>query len=74
MLGDKVGQIVGPVKTSVLPANGPNPRFTTSVEGSGTLAGINVNCMATYSSDMYSDGTLVAVSYTHLTLPTIYSV
>ena len=59
MLGDKVGQIIGPVKTSVLPANGSTPRFTTSVEGAGTLSGINVNCMATYSSDMYSDGTLV---------------
>ena len=38
MLGDKVGQIVGPVKTSILPANGSNPRFTTSVEGSGTVS------------------------------------
>ena len=32
MLGDKLGQIVGPVKTTVLPANGSNPRFETSVE------------------------------------------
>ena len=58
MLGDKLGQIVGPVKTTVLPANGPYPRFETSVKGSGTLAGLNVNCMATYSSDMHSDGSL----------------
>ena len=58
MLGEKLGQIIGPIKTSVLPANGPNPRFENSVEGSGTLAGVDVNCMATYSSEMQSDGAL----------------
>ena len=58
MLGEKLGQIIGPIKTTVLPANGPNPRFENSVEGSGTLAGVDVNCMATYSSEMQSDGSL----------------
>jgi hypothetical protein len=58
MLGEKIGQIVGPVKTSVLPANGSNPRFENSIEGSGTIAGVNVKSMATYSSEMQSDGVL----------------
>ena len=62
MLGEKLGQIVGPVKTSVLPANGPNPRFENSVEGLGTLPGVDVNCMSTFPSAMQSDGSVYGES------------
>ena len=58
MLGEKLGQIVGPVKTSVLPANGSIARFENAIEGAGTLAGVEVKCLATYSSELQPDGSL----------------
>ena len=42
----------------VLPGNGALPRFETTTIGSGTLAGTEVNGMATYTADMRPDGTL----------------
>ena len=58
MLGEKLGQIQGPVKTTVLPANGSLPRFENSVEGAGTLAGVDVKCLATYGSELQTNGSI----------------
>ena len=58
MLGEKIGSISGPVTNKVLSAEGSLPKFSTSTEGAGTLAGAEVQSMATYSSTMRADGTL----------------
>ena len=58
MLGDKVGSLVGKTTTGVLPANGALPRFTTSGECAGSLAGADVQMMATYAAEMNVDGSL----------------
>ena len=58
MLGEKIGSISGPVSNKVLPAEGSLPKFSTSTEGTGKLAGAEVQSMATYSSTMRADGTL----------------
>ena len=58
MLGEKIGSISGPVSNKVLSAEGALPKFSTSAEGTGTLAGAEVQSMATYSSTMRADGTL----------------
>ena len=42
--------------TRVLPTDGSNPRFETSVEGGGTLLGESVNLLATYWSEVRADG------------------
>jgi len=58
MLGEKIGSISGPAKNKALSAEGSLPKFSTSTEGVGTLAGAEVQSMATYSSSMRADGTL----------------
>ena len=58
MLGRKIGEIKATATTSVLPAEGSNPRFETSAEGSGTFLGIDVTLMCTYQTQMNADGTL----------------
>ena len=58
MLGEKLGSMQLTTSNKALPANGALPRFETTTEGSGTLAGTGVQGMATYTSDMRADGTL----------------
>jgi len=58
MLGEKIGSISGTVSNNALSAEGSLPKFSTSTEGAGTLAGAEVQVMATYSSTMRADGTL----------------
>ena len=58
MLGEKIGSMTGTATNSVLPSEGSLPNFTTSTENSGTLAGTEVQAMATYSATMREDGTL----------------
>ena len=58
MLGEKIGSMTGTATNSVLPSEGSLPKFTTSTENSGTLAGAEVQAMATYSATMREDGTL----------------
>ena len=58
MLGEKVGELQASTTTKALPAEGSNPRFETTVEGSGTLLGVEINWLATYWSEMDADGTL----------------
>ena len=58
MLGEKLGQIQGPIKMTVLPANGSHPRFENAYEGSGAISGVAVNCLATYSSEIQTDGSI----------------
>tara|TARA_B100001013_G_scaffold329339_1_gene243600 strand:- start:327 stop:731 length:405 start_codon:yes stop_codon:yes gene_type:complete len=58
MLGEKLGSMQLTTSNKVLPSNGSLPRFETTTIGSGTLAGTEVNGMATYTADMRPDGTL----------------
>ena len=58
MLGEKLGSIQGGTTNKTLPVEGSLPKFETTTEGSGTLAGVDVTNMATYSSEMRADGTL----------------
>ena len=58
MLGEKIGEIKATSTTKLLPAEGSEPKFETSTEGSGTMLGIDVNFMGTYWAQMYADGTL----------------
>ena len=58
MLGEKLGSIQGGTTNKTLPVEGSLPKFETTTEGSGTLAGVDVTSMATYSSEMRADGTL----------------
>ena len=58
MLGDKIGEIKATATTNLLPAEGSEPKFETSTEGSGTMLGIDVTFMGSYWAQMYADGTL----------------
>ena len=58
MLGEKIGSMQQTTTDKLLPGNGALPRFETTAQGSGTLAGTEVQGMATYTSDMRADGTL----------------
>jgi len=58
MLGEKLGSMQLTTRNKVLPGNGSLPSFETTTIGSGTLAGTEVNGMATYTANMRPDGTL----------------
>jgi len=58
MLGEKIGSLQASTTNKALPVEGSLPKFETSIEGGGTLAGAEVQCIATYSSEMRADGTL----------------
>ena len=58
MLGEKIGSITASTTNKALPVEGALPKFETSATGGGTLAGAEVQMLATYSSDMRADGTL----------------
>ena len=54
----KIGSLKATATTTVLPTKGSLPKFETSMQGSGTLAGVNVTAMGTYWAEMRPDGTL----------------
>ena len=58
MLGEKIGSLTASASHKALPVDGALPKFETSATGGGTLAGAEVQMLATYSSDMRADGTL----------------
>lgn len=58
MLGEKLGSMQASTTTKTLPVEGSLPKFETSMEGSGILAGVDVTSMATYYANMRADGTL----------------
>ncbi len=58
MLGEKIGSIICKTTNKVLPTDGALPVFETSAEGGGTLAGADVQSLATYAAEMRADGTL----------------
>ena len=58
MLGDQIGTITCTTTNKPLPTEGALPKFETTAEGAGTLAGAQVQSIATYSSQMRADGTL----------------
>ena len=58
MLGEKIGSLTASAVHKALPVDGALPKFETSATGGGTLAGAEVQMLATYSSDMRADGTL----------------
>ena len=58
MLGEKIGSLTATATNTPLPGNGALPRFETRAEGSGTLAGAEVQVIVAYASDMRADGTL----------------
>ena len=71
MLGDQIGTITCTTTNKPLATEGALPKFETTAEGAGTLAGAQVQSIATYASQMRADGTLYGecpnpVSYTHL--------
>ena len=47
MSGKKIGEVKATATTTVLPVEGSNPKFETSIEGSGTFVEVNVTIMAT---------------------------
>jgi len=59
MPAEKIGSIKAVTTIKMLPANGTNPRFEVSApSGNGTLAGADVQTMATYSAELREDGTI----------------
>ena len=59
MLGEKMGSMTGATTTRPVPVDGGSlPKFEVSVQGGGTLAGVEVQTMATYSAQMKSNGSM----------------
>ena len=58
MLGEKVGSMTATTRNKNLPGDGACPKFETSTDGGGTLAGVEVKTMATYSAEMRADGSI----------------
>ncbi|MCH2549648.1 MAG: hypothetical protein MK031_06280 [Alphaproteobacteria bacterium] len=59
MLGEKIGSLKATCTNKPLPAEGSLPSFETTAEGDGTLAGVEVQTMATYWAKMRTDGSLI---------------
>ena len=58
MATEKIGSLTGQTTIKTLPANETFPRFETSATGAGTLAGVEVQFMATYSAEIRPNGFL----------------
>ena len=59
MLGEQMGSMTGATTTRPVPVDGGSlPKFEVSVQGGGALAGVEVQTMATYSTQMESDGSM----------------
>ena len=48
----KIVSLKATATTTVLPTKGSLPKFETSMQGSGTLAGVNVTTMGTYWAEI----------------------
>ena len=55
---EKIGSLKAISTTKTLSVEGSLPKFETSAQGSGTLAGVEVTTMATYWAEMQANGTL----------------
>ena len=58
MLGEKMGSMTCTAANKVLPTQGTLPKFEVAVQGSGTLAGVQVQTMSTYYAEMRADGSM----------------
>jgi len=58
MLGEKMGSMTCTAANKVLPTQGTLPKFEVVVQGSGTLAGVQVQTMSTYYAEMRADGSM----------------
>jgi hypothetical protein len=60
MLGNKIGEASGTVSARrVLPSSGGGPSIETSFTSTGKLLGVDIREVATYSSTMRQNGTLL---------------
>ena len=58
MLGEQIGTLTASTTNKPLPVDGAFPKFEVTATGSGTLAGAEVQILATYSAQMRADGTI----------------
>ena len=58
MLGEKLGSMTATSVTKVLPSEGTLPIFEVTAQGSGTIAGVQVQFMGTYHTEMRADGSM----------------
>ena len=59
MLGEKIGSCTAASTNKALSCHdGVLPSFETAAQGSGTIAGVEVTMMSTYTADMRADGSL----------------
>ena len=58
MLGEQIGSLTASTTNKPLPVDGALPKFEVTATGSGTLAGAEVQTLATYAAQMRADGTL----------------
>ena len=58
MLGEKLGSMKATSVTKVLPSEGTLPKFEVTAQGSGTIAGVQVQFMGTYHTEMRADGSM----------------
>ena len=58
MLGEQIGALTASTTNKPLSADGALPKFEVTATGGGTLAGAEVQTLATYAAQMRADGTL----------------
>ncbi len=58
MLGEKMGSMTATSVNKVLPSEGTLPKFEVTAQGTGTLAGAQVQMMSTYHAEMRADGSM----------------
>ena len=58
MLGEKLGSMTATSVTKVLPSESTLPKFEVTAQGSGTIAGVQVQFMGTYHTEMRADGSM----------------
>ena len=58
MLGEQIGSLTASTTNKPLSADGALPKFEVTATGGGTLAGAEVQTLATYSAQMRADGTI----------------
>jgi len=57
MLGEKMGSMTATTTTKTMSTDGL-PKFETTGQGTGKLAGVEIQWMSTYCADMKADGSL----------------
>ena len=59
MLGEKLGELAGTVTGQrVLPQDGPGPKMETTFQTTGTILGVEVTLIGTYSSTIRPNGSV----------------